>query len=259
MKRTLAVAAAVAALLSTASGAAQAAPVDDKNLCKDGGFANYVDPTTDLPFKNQGRCVSFVNAGGTLVPVEDEPPVPVAPTAVISLGSWNSYDQLYYLTVQFQGQPNTTYQITQRRSPDPDFTFPVVTNADGLAFFKTTAPYSTDYVLLYGGAVIGSLTTPDAPVQEQASIALAENPDQPLAPTFTLTDFEPNETVYIWVAYGGGSRWPWGNQTVDTEGTLTLGTPDMGHCNAVPVWVTATRADGSVVTSDKFTPAVCQP
>jgi hypothetical protein len=68
VKRTLTVAAAVAALFA-ATPAAQAAPADDKALCKSGGFANYVDPTTDLPFADQGRCIEHVNAGGALAPV----------------------------------------------------------------------------------------------------------------------------------------------------------------------------------------------
>jgi hypothetical protein len=31
-----------------------------KEQCKNGGFANYLDPRTNAPFKNQGQCVSFV-------------------------------------------------------------------------------------------------------------------------------------------------------------------------------------------------------
>jgi hypothetical protein len=77
VKRTLVVAAAIAALFATVP-TAQAAPNPDKELCKNGGFANYVDPTTDLPFADQGTCISFVNNGGTLVPVEAATPVPAA-------------------------------------------------------------------------------------------------------------------------------------------------------------------------------------
>jgi NHL repeat-containing protein len=31
-----------------------------KDQCKDGGYVNYVD-ANNLPFKNQGQCVSYVN------------------------------------------------------------------------------------------------------------------------------------------------------------------------------------------------------
>jgi len=76
IRKLLAVTIAAMAIASV-QGVASADPAPQKELCKNGGYADYVDPTTNLPFKNQGRCVSFVNAGGTLVPVEEEPPAPV--------------------------------------------------------------------------------------------------------------------------------------------------------------------------------------
>jgi hypothetical protein len=62
----------VAVILSLSGPLAFAAPNDAKEACKHGGFANYVDPSTGAPFKNQGQCISFVNHGGTLVPVGDD-------------------------------------------------------------------------------------------------------------------------------------------------------------------------------------------
>ncbi len=44
-----------------------------KDLCKNGGYGHYWDPTTPAPFSNQGRCIAFVNAGGTLLPVRPPP------------------------------------------------------------------------------------------------------------------------------------------------------------------------------------------
>lgn len=60
-----------AAVLFASTGVATAAPVADKELCKSGGFASYVDPATGTPFANQGQCVSFVNGGGVLREVEN--------------------------------------------------------------------------------------------------------------------------------------------------------------------------------------------
>jgi hypothetical protein len=49
-----------------ASTAAQ--PPDPTDRCRNGGFANYIDPSTGQPFRNQGECISFVTQGGTLSP-----------------------------------------------------------------------------------------------------------------------------------------------------------------------------------------------
>src|SRR3954447_23687562 len=54
------------------SSAATAAPAGDVSPCKQGGYVYYADPSTGRPFKNQGQCVSFVNAGGALGPVEQK-------------------------------------------------------------------------------------------------------------------------------------------------------------------------------------------
>jgi hypothetical protein len=32
-----------------------------KQDCMNGGYANFTDPTTGAPFKNQGQCIKFVN------------------------------------------------------------------------------------------------------------------------------------------------------------------------------------------------------
>lgn len=67
MRRTLTVIAAVLTLGAAVPSVAQAA--SDPGLCKSGGYANYIDPATNAPFKNQGQCVSFVDGGGMLTPV----------------------------------------------------------------------------------------------------------------------------------------------------------------------------------------------
>ena len=67
---------ATAALLAASLGfglsisAASAAPSPYKNACKNGGYANFVDPSTGQPFKNQGQCVAAANRG-PLTPVDD--------------------------------------------------------------------------------------------------------------------------------------------------------------------------------------------
>lgn len=68
LRRLLTVTAALA--MVTVPGVASAEP---KDSCKDGGFANYVDPTTGQPFTNPGQCIKFVKGGGVL------DPLPVAP------------------------------------------------------------------------------------------------------------------------------------------------------------------------------------
>ena len=34
-----------------------------KEQCKDGGYQNFIDPSTGEPFKNQGQCIQYVNTG----------------------------------------------------------------------------------------------------------------------------------------------------------------------------------------------------
>jgi hypothetical protein len=63
----------VGLVLLALSGTAQAA--EPKAACKHGGYVGYVDPATGRPFTTQGRCVSFVVTGGTLVPVVGAPAV----------------------------------------------------------------------------------------------------------------------------------------------------------------------------------------
>jgi hypothetical protein len=71
MLMVVAVAALLALMLSISASIAFAAdPGDPKTACKGDGFLGFVDPETGLPFATQGQCVSFVEGGGTLVPVE---------------------------------------------------------------------------------------------------------------------------------------------------------------------------------------------
>jgi hypothetical protein len=46
-----------------------------KDLCKNAGFADFTTVAGGAPFSNQGQCVSFVNQGGTLVPVVQGPEI----------------------------------------------------------------------------------------------------------------------------------------------------------------------------------------
>ena len=34
-----------------------------KDQCKNGGYEHFIDPSTGQPFKNQGRCIQFVETG----------------------------------------------------------------------------------------------------------------------------------------------------------------------------------------------------
>jgi hypothetical protein len=94
MRRPLIILAALAAVL-VLPGTAGAAPPPDTAPCKAGGYANYVDPATGEPFKSQGRCVSFVNGGGTLAPVTAEP----ALTITLREGDGPPGFERYYVVV----------------------------------------------------------------------------------------------------------------------------------------------------------------
>jgi hypothetical protein len=59
-----------AALIGSAfaAPAALSAPTSG-NACENGGYSKYTDPAANAPFKNEGKCKSFVAAGGVLTPV----------------------------------------------------------------------------------------------------------------------------------------------------------------------------------------------
>jgi hypothetical protein len=75
MHMVVAVAALMAVMLLVSAAVAFAAdPMDPKNACKGGGYLNVAgqDEFGDntILFKNQGQCVSFVEGGGTVGPIE---------------------------------------------------------------------------------------------------------------------------------------------------------------------------------------------
>ncbi|SFT97760.1 hypothetical protein SAMN05660657_04392 [Geodermatophilus amargosae] len=111
IKRSFAVLAAAVALGVLSVGTAQAAPADTAP-CKSGGYANYVDPATDLPFANQGQCVSVVNHGGILVPVEEEPSV-IATLTNIPADGWMGFTCRVELDVS---GPAGTYLVESYRN-----------------------------------------------------------------------------------------------------------------------------------------------
>jgi hypothetical protein len=170
IQRTLTVIAAALAFGALPAGVAQADPADPE-LCKNGGYASYVNPTTGAPFKNQGRCVSFVNGGGVLVPVQDEPPVPVAPTAKLTVGLFAN--GVFDVAVEVQGQPNTAFTLSVQSGIAVAETRSVTTNTDGLATFTVGAAPETPLTIRHNGTILGSMTTPAAPVKE------------PTTPTYT--------------------------------------------------------------------------
>jgi hypothetical protein len=240
VKRALTVAAAVAALLSAAP-AAQAAPSPDKELCKSGGFANYVDPTTDLPFKNQGRCVSYVNSGGILIPVEEEPPVPIVPTAAFTLGAFT--DGLYEVAVELQGQPNTRYDITLKY---PNFESDgfidarsLVTNADGLATISIGVLPDSGVSFKYPGQPVytSGIRTPAAPAEDEPpapvitgsyTYYVLEDPSK-CGFRLTVTGIEP------WVTYPLSATW--------TENGLRGGRSFTSATSSSDAWDIASNAD----------------
>jgi hypothetical protein len=113
MRRTLTLLTAVLAFGAMAPGIAQA--TSDPALCKSGGYVNYIDPATSAPFKNQGQCVSFVDGGGTLLPVQEEPP---APAPIRQHGPWSfqyegaGTEPACRVDGTFFGEPGATYPVT---------------------------------------------------------------------------------------------------------------------------------------------------
>jgi hypothetical protein len=65
--------------------ASPAGAVPQTDACKNGGYARYADPASGDSFKNQGQCVSFVNAGGVLAPVTEEPPAQTVTIAIVDI------------------------------------------------------------------------------------------------------------------------------------------------------------------------------
>jgi hypothetical protein len=53
--------------LATVASLAFAASQPEKELCKQGGYSNYMTDT-GAPFKDQGQCIAYVSGGGTLIP-----------------------------------------------------------------------------------------------------------------------------------------------------------------------------------------------
>lgn len=117
----------VALVLAALAGTSTAQASGPKDACKHGGFAGYVDPSTDRPFANQGGCVSFVNGGGTLVSVDPPPPMydPVIEAYDVSEpfeGNWDPawlvpYSHRLRLSDFAAGEVVT---ITYRRGGSPD-------------------------------------------------------------------------------------------------------------------------------------------
>ncbi len=114
------------------------------------------------------------------------------------------------------------------------------------------------YAIRVSGQQVGRFQCPGLtePSAGNPGFTFAENPNDPMAPTFALVGFEPNEVVDVDINYYGGFRWQWGTQTVDENGTLTLGTVS-SSCGAMPLYIRATRADGSTVYSNVFAPKSC--
>lgn len=104
-RKILTVALAAGAIAATCG--TTVAQADDKALCKNGGYVAYVDPATSQPFTNQGQCVSYVAKGGTLVPVEEEPPP--APAPAVTFSQYYYYDNVTMIEARWYATPSTTF------------------------------------------------------------------------------------------------------------------------------------------------------
>lgn len=155
------------ALATFAPGVAQAAP-GDKELCKNGGYTKYVDPITGQPFKNQGRCISFVNSGGVLLPVEEEPePVELA-LAVVEQPDGVIGD--YRILIEMTGLvPNAPFSMSIETRDGRTATYDFEAYSDGTYRFSydndchDEVVLDGDVIIVQGGTMI---TTPVPEITE---------------------------------------------------------------------------------------------
>lgn len=147
MKRTIAL---VALTLFALTGAttASAAGVGDSEPCKAGGYAKYVDPVTAKPFASQGRCISFVNEGGTLVSVSPTPPAGGG-TADIKFVNLRLGDGGWYWDVELSGLPaDSVVEVSYTQTPPnrAKVMHPLVlTQADGTASLAEADGYNREW------------------------------------------------------------------------------------------------------------------
>jgi hypothetical protein len=140
MRRTIALAALTLFALTGATTASAAG--DSTDACKSGGFSQYVDPVTGKPFANQGVCVSFVNAGGTLVPVSPTPPAGGGTADIEFANPHLSGGGGWYWDVKLSGLPADTVvevSYTQNNQTQQKGVYALIlTHADGTASLDST-------------------------------------------------------------------------------------------------------------------------
>jgi hypothetical protein len=235
-----------------------AAPAADKELCKSGGFASYVDPTTDLPFADQGRCVALVNGGGLLVAVEQEPPVPVAPTAKVTVAAFAN--GVFDVAVEAQGQPNTTYALDLQSGAVQE-TRSVTTSAEGLAYTTVGVAPETLLEVRHNGVVIGSVITPAAPVEEPPveeglRASVAATPARPGYFTFSAAGLSPNGGMRLLLTFPGGQIVSQPG-VADANGNWTSN-PTSLSCSAIPTYTVQDYTTGTATpVAPALTPTDC--
>jgi hypothetical protein len=101
-----------AARAALSPGPAIAQAPDPTDQCKHGGFATFLDPSTGQPFRNQGQCVSFVNHGGTLVPIPTTPTITTYTSAAAFSAAVGPQT-----TIDFENQPRDASSCPQPPQP----------------------------------------------------------------------------------------------------------------------------------------------
>jgi hypothetical protein len=164
--RTAAVLAAAASIALTASPA-MAAPAADKDLCKSGGFASYVNPATGTPFANQSQCVSFVNKGGKLTAVVVTPPpveeVLAAPRIFLAWDNYEPTTGTFPVSFEAWGVAGSAYTLGFATG---DYQDTRELRADAEGVLRTTPIVVLPggaLTISYRGEIVSSVTVPNAP------------------------------------------------------------------------------------------------
>jgi hypothetical protein len=282
IRKLLAVAVAAVAFASV-QGVASADPAPQEERCKSGEFAKYVDPTTDLPFKNQGQCVAFVGQGGQLG----------LDVTVLHYPDWDANGGLYGPEWNSGGLYGFEYYFDV---PDETATYTMVwTYADGHTeeqiegggnWFEYTGGWCRPESLITNLTVVykGTKTTIDfpppvacangapAPEDVEATARVWQYPGQ-VGPGQVgyylrvegLQSWEKDVKVTIgragapyqvitgaadrmgWMTFGGGTSFYY------TEEDFRA-----GCLRTYPITVTVERTDGRITTSDPWTGPECQ-
>lgn len=253
MIRKLFAVAAIAMAIASVQGVASADPAPQKELCKNGGYAGYVDPTTNLPFNSQSRCVSFVNAGGTLMPV----PVYTPSIGVTTYDPDENGVFGYSLALDGFAPSSELTVVTHTAAGDASYAF----TTDGAGHVQTAGRFVAqcgDEVSVTASTTGATLTAgvPNpASCQESGATVTFSEPDRGYGLNILVEGLNPAETVQLKYVYANGEVGTIGGFTASATGVVELLEYSgglRGVCWMEPIHIDVVRADGSVDSSAPY-------